>query len=151
MYYVTTDAGGPKVGVLRYNRRERLAPLPHPPAHLHGRCTRAAALLGGGLLCAVRLCLGAQGNLVEAVPLIREALGTARATLGPQHNFTLIYMSVLANMLVDLGKVSEAEALYREALKKQLATLGPKHQETLTLVNNLGSLLQSQGRLGEAE
>ena len=80
----------------------------------------------------------AQGNLVEAVPLMREAVTAARATLGLQHEYTLTYVGNLADMLRVHGKFSEAEALYREAREALLATLGPQDPATLAVRTTWG-------------
>ena len=58
--------------------------------------------------------LQAQGKLLEAEPLYREALEASRATLGDRHPSTLVSIGNMAALLEAQGKLVEAEPLYGE-------------------------------------
>jgi tetratricopeptide (TPR) repeat protein len=103
------------------------------------------------LIDRVATMLQAQGKLVEAEALFREALDACRETLGDRHPSTLVSIGNMALLLKAQGKLVEAEALYREDLDASRETLGDRHPSTLVSINNMALLLKAQGKLVEAE
>ena len=96
--------------------------------------------------------LQAQGDLVAAEPLCREALKVQREKLGNRHPDTLISINNLGNLLkAKGGQLGAAELLLREALEARRDSLGNRHPHTLISVNNLGALLYTKGDLAAAE
>ena len=91
------------------------------------------------------------GDFKTAEPLIRRALATNEATLGPDHPSTAGSLNNLALLYQSLGRYAEAEPLIRRALAINEATLGPDHPSTAGSLNNLALLYKSQRRYAEAE
>ena len=90
--------------------------------------------------------LKAQGKLVEAEPLYREALEGRRRTLGDTHPNTLNSINNFAMLLEAQRKLSEAELLYREAVSGAKKTLGDAHPTTVIFQENL-DLLQKMRKV----
>ena len=92
-----------------------------------------------------------KGRPAEAMmPFIKEALSTARRTVGDRNAYALRSMNNLALLLHETRELKEAEKLYREALMLKQETLGDAHPATLTTLNNLGELISDQGNLEAA-
>ena len=81
---------------------------------------------------------------------MREVLDTASATLGPQHDSTLIYMYNLGRLLEKQGKLREAESLFSEALTGSFRVLGRSHADTQGACAALVRVLTAQGRAHDA-
>ena len=95
--------------------------------------------------------LGHNGLYLQAVLLLRTALGRCERVLGPEHPETLTSVSNLASVLQLTGVYGEAEPLVRRGLAGRDRVLGPEHPDTLMSVNNLARLLTRTGAYGEAE
>ena len=91
------------------------------------------------------------GDFDKAERLFRAALAEQEATIGPSHPDTLLSLSNLGGILLDMGKSSDAEPIIRLALERRTKVLGPDHQSTLTSANNLALCLKMQNRLEDAE
>src|SRR5262249_55495121 len=78
----------------------------------------------------VLICL-ADGRLDEAIPLLEEVLKLRKASLGPDHFFTLQSMWGLASAYTEADRLDEAIALSGEAFELRKAKLGGDHQMTL--------------------
>jgi tetratricopeptide (TPR) repeat protein len=72
-------------------------------------------------------------------------------TLGPEHPYTLLTKSNLADALFEDGNVHEAEKVERETLASMARTLGPDHPGTLQDETTLARTLIREGRYAEAE
>jgi serine/threonine protein kinase len=90
------------------------------------------------------------GEASLAVEVLKKALVTRKAKLGPDHPDTLISMNNLALAHQASGQLAEAVPLLEETLEKRKAKLGPDHPDTLTSMNNLASAYQANGQLAEA-
>ncbi len=109
-----------------------------------------------GLRVTIGTILMNNGRLLEAEPLMREALGTLRRVLGDEHRNTLASIGNLGQLLQAQGRLAEAEPYVREALETSRRVLGNEDPDTLAAINNMGILLQgqglhAQGKLAEAE
>ena len=62
----------------------------------------------------------------QAVPLYQESLRLKKATLGPDHEDTLISMNNLAATYLIAGKLDESRLLQEETLKLKKRSLGPE-------------------------
>ena len=83
--------------------------------------------------------------------LLQEALNISRRVLGEEHRNTLLSMSGLADIYLDLGRLDDAETLDRDALEVQRRVLGKEHPDTLGTMNGLADVYMSQGRYDEAD
>ena len=95
--------------------------------------------------------LKAKDDLAAAEPLLREALGVKRETLGNRHPSTLASINNLGTLLLEKGDLTAAESLLREALEGMRETFGNRHPNTLICINNLGSLFQEKCDFDAAE
>ena len=109
----------------------------HRHSHLHERPRQAV--------------LRAKGDFAAAEPLLREALGVQRETLGDRHPHTLDLLNNLGRLLKEKGELAAAEPLSREALEGRREKLGARHPDTLSSISNLGLLLMAKGDLTAAE
>jgi len=90
-------------------------------------------------------------RLAEAETLMRRALASDEATLGPNHPDVAIRLITLAALVRDTDRLAEAEPLMRRALEIDETTLGSEHPSVARDLNSLATLLQGFGRLEEAE
>ena len=70
--------------------------------------------------------------------------------LGARHPHTLVALSNLAGLLMDMGKLAEAEPLMREDLEGCREVYGATHEDTLFSARNLAEVLDESGRTEEA-
>uniref|UniRef100_A0A061SGR3 Tfp pilus assembly protein n=1 Tax=Tetraselmis sp. GSL018 TaxID=582737 RepID=A0A061SGR3_9CHLO len=87
----------------------------------------------------------AEGDVLGAEPLFRQALQIAEDTLGLQNRDTAICLSNLADLLVQKGDLKAGEEMHRKALEIKEEMLGPDHPGTATSYSNLAGLLQLKG------
>jgi tetratricopeptide (TPR) repeat protein len=90
------------------------------------------------------------GEASLAVDVLRKALKTRMAKLGPDHRDTLVSMNDLAEAYEASGQLANAVTLFEETLEKQKAKLGPDDPDTLTSMNNLAVAYQDSGHLANA-
>jgi tetratricopeptide (TPR) repeat protein len=95
--------------------------------------------------------LHGRAAVVEAEPLMREALSLGEKAFGREHVEVAIYLSNLANLLRDTGLHTEAESLIREALAINEKVDGRLHPSVAVRLTVLALLLQETDRPAEAE
>jgi Tfp pilus assembly protein PilF len=96
--------------------------------------------------------LHAGGKYAEAEPLLRKAVVTLEAALGPDHPYTAAGgYNNLATNLEARRRYAEAEPFLRRALAAWEKALGPASPHTAAGYNNLAANLGAQGRHAEAE
>jgi serine/threonine-protein kinase len=87
----------------------------------------------------------------RAVPLLRGALETRKAVLGPEHLDVAQSVFNLAVLLRRRGDYAAAESLHREALALRRRLLGDQHPDVARSLNNLGLVLADKGDYPGAE
>ena len=93
-----------------------------------------------------------QGQMPEALQLLREVLAARRAVLGNEHVDTVTVLNDLGDLLCDgMSDWAGAAALFEEALQLSRSALGDAHGATLGSLSNLARVRGEQGRLAEAE
>lgn len=92
------------------------------------------------LLTGLGAVLAAQGNLSEAVLLLKHALAIDELESGRDNPVVAENLEILAAVYVDQGKYSEAEALYKRALEIDEKELGPDDQSMGEGLAGLGLL-----------
>jgi tetratricopeptide (TPR) repeat protein len=90
------------------------------------------------------------GRNADALKLREEVMAHSKATLGPDHPFTLKSMRGLAVSYANLGRHADALKLDEQTLAPYKAKLGPDHPDTLASMNNLAIDYASVGREIEA-
>ncbi len=93
----------------------------------------------------------ALGLFDDAQPLQAAALESRRRLFGDDSPETVVSISHMGLLLMDLGLLDEAEPYFREAVERTPRVLGPEDGETIDAITNLGVLLEAQGRLTDAE
>jgi tetratricopeptide (TPR) repeat protein len=91
------------------------------------------------------------GIAPQALPPARRAMVACEASLGSDHPLTLKSISMLANLLMDIGNYAEAEPLFRRALAIREAYLGEEHPDTALSLYSLATVLGNMGDFKEAE
>jgi len=91
------------------------------------------------------------GLHADAEPLVRSALETRRAALGPDHEDTLLSLHSLGALLSTLGRFDEALPILREVYERRARALGPDDVATLRSGTSLGMLHRGRGDLEEAQ
>jgi CHAT domain-containing protein len=94
--------------------------------------------------------LDGQGKHSEAEPFRRTAVNIIDSRPVPQ-NMPIVYRSLLAENLVNQGRLYEAELQARQTLGKALGLSGKVSGLTIRSLLALGEVLISQGRLNEAQ
>ncbi len=89
--------------------------------------------------------LQAQGDLLRAEPLFRQALAIAQNSLGPDRPETAGALNNLAALLEAKGDYPEAESLFRRALAICERKFGPADPRTALALDNLAGVLEAQG------
>jgi tetratricopeptide (TPR) repeat protein len=87
----------------------------------------------------------------EGEALHKQVLEGFRATLGPDHPYTLTSTHNLGYHYWLQLRHDEAEPLFRRALEGRRRKLSPDHAETLRTMQNLGVVLRDSGHYDEAE
>jgi serine/threonine protein kinase/predicted Zn-dependent protease len=86
----------------------------------------------------------------EAETLVRRALASSRADLGP-YDLQYLWQSIsLADILLMKGQWDEAETRFRKLHEHLLRRVGPRHPMTLTAAHYLGQVSLERGDLGPA-
>lgn len=86
----------------------------------------------------------------EAEALVRHALDSSRAELGPYH-LNYLWQSVsLADILLMQGRWDEAEMRFRTLHEHLLQSVGPRHPMTLTAAHYLGQVSLERGNIDVA-
>lgn len=91
----------------------------------------------------------AEWGRVEAA--MREMLGIATPTFGPDHLTTGWVLTTLGIALSEQGRNAEAEEVLRSAIRIQRAKLGERHQDLASNYDRLANLLVYRTELTEAE
>jgi len=91
--------------------------------------------------------LHARGLIRQSVHMGRILVERAHAILGPEHEFTLAFMSNLANSLVEMDALLEAEAVHLRVLETCRRLLGEEHERTLQAKSHLSTVIKSKGDL----
>jgi len=86
----------------------------------------------------------------QEVKKLKKTLKEQEATLGVDHEDTLMSVRKIGELWVELGEFDVAEPFFRRALEASERTLGRDHQNTLVYVAQLGDLLGRQGKYTEA-
>jgi len=89
------------------------------------------------------------GRYDEAESLYRDALGTARRSLGEEHISSIT--NNLALLLHDRGDYESAEPLFREVLASDRKLLGEDDPNLAISLNNLGNVLRYTGGFQESK
>ena len=97
------------------------------------------------------LLLADQHKWDEAIPLLRQVVGTARETVGPNDPLTIEATGRLALVLEERGDATEAEGLFKDSLAAARRSRGPTDPLTLTILNDYGMFLQARKQLPAAE
>ena len=95
--------------------------------------------------------LFAQGSPDQAVLALRQALGVAEATFGPDHANVDTSLNKLAQVYGGEGRYAQAEPLYRRSVAIREKALGTEHPFVATTLNHLANLYRIQGRYAQAE
>jgi serine/threonine protein kinase len=90
------------------------------------------------------------GQASLAVEVLRKAVATREAKLGPDHRDTLESMNCLAVAYRESGQFAKAVLLHAETLEKRKAKLAPDHPTTLGSMNNLAMAYQDSGQFAKA-
>lgn len=90
-------------------------------------------------------------QLQEAEALLRTAVATLGASLGPDHPDVLDMQGSLAGALNGLKRKPEAEAIYRKVIAGYETTYGPDNFRTGRQILSFGFMLRNANRLREAE
>ncbi len=92
------------------------------------------------------------GNLNDAIPLMRRAVAMQRTLYGNQPHPDLAEVLNDMGMLLDeRGDLDESEKFYRESLAMYRRVLGDKHPFVATALENVALILQDKGDLAGAE
>ncbi|MEZ6016348.1 MAG: serine/threonine-protein kinase [Planctomycetota bacterium] len=86
-----------------------------------------------------------RGEIVEAEQLLRAALASRVARLGPADRRVLTQRANLAHCLADLGRVEEALSIFAEVVPRIRAAFGEDHLTTLSVRNNQASAVGAAG------
>jgi tetratricopeptide (TPR) repeat protein len=89
-----------------------------------------------------------QGRVADAVPLLEEAIGIRRQTVGATHPSLALVVGHLGRVYSQQGNAAKAEPLLREALNIRQRVYG--HPDTVNTRGDLTSLLRP-GRSGGRE
>ncbi len=91
------------------------------------------------------------GAMIDAVPHLERVLELHKASLGPNHETTLVDMSDLGQVYMSMRRFGDAEKLMVASLAAKRVLHGNDNRSTQKTVNNLGSLYRLQKRYAEAE
>src|SRR4051812_33787509 len=80
-------------------------------------CSELLAEVTPGSLFKLGNSYESKGNYHMAEKVYQDALKAYKANYGPEHQSTLVMMTVLANLYADKGDASNADRLYREQLQ----------------------------------
>ena len=89
-------------------------------------------------------------NPAEAESLLRQALATFTALVGPFHWRTLMTEKSLSGVLLSSGKAEEGRALLEASIKKSEQHL-PDSPDTALAFNDFALMLRKEGNAAEAE
>jgi tetratricopeptide (TPR) repeat protein len=92
-----------------------------------------------------------EGKFAEAEAPAREALRLAEARLDPGSAHLAVYLSVVAQIEAELGRLEEADARYRRALAIVEAIGGAESPMLQPSLNRLGAVARADGRHADAE
>lgn len=97
-------------------------------------------------------CVGkARGQRAALEPLLRRALKSADATLGPTHPATLTVLNNLAVVLLLTQQRAEAGLYLRRAAEGSEMTFGASHPDTVSCYSNLVTVMLELHKGAEAE
>ena len=94
--------------------------------------------------------LGRNGNARLSSVHLERCVELWKASLGEEHESTLIAMRYLANSYYEMGKNQKALELYEPLLHVQKRVLGPEDVNTLRTMANIGSTYSVLGRHQDA-
>ncbi|RWA06025.1 hypothetical protein EKO27_g9081 [Xylaria grammica] len=103
-----------------------------------------------GIMRALGLALHEQGNIEEAVKVLREAFDLHLKVLGEEDRRTLEAMYSFGSALLHQGNMEEAVKVLRQALNQQQQVLGKEDVRTLRTMHDLGIALCQQAYIEEA-
>jgi tetratricopeptide (TPR) repeat protein len=115
------------------------AALSQDDPFLVAACTNLAVLLGD------------QKRFEESLPLLQEALGTARRVYGETHRETLGVLTQLGGLYLFSGNWPEAEKAYSQVIRTNRGLPEDQRGNVLDPQRGLASALEYQGRPAEAE
>jgi tetratricopeptide (TPR) repeat protein len=96
------------------------------------------------------LCYSALGRHADALELGQKTVALAKATLGPDHPYTLRFLDTLAQIYRKLDRHGEALKLYEEVLALMKIKFGPGHPTTLASMHCLAEIYITLGRHADA-
>src|SRR5437762_6364020 len=89
---------------------------------------------------------GALGRLAQAVELTEETVRLQKATLGPDHDDTIMSLDSLGLYYLTQRRREEGFVLLEEALRHRQRRFGPKHPDTLRGTSHLAEAHLALGR-----
>ena len=92
-----------------------------------------------------------QGRYLQALPLAKEALRVAEATMESDHPYLTTSLNNLGAVYQSLGQYEAAEVLYRQTLEIEERVLGEDHPRVAMTRNNLEELLKAKRHSAFAE
>ena len=107
-------------------------------------------LVRAAILSTIGQTLWRLGELDTAETILRDALDTQTARLGPDHPDTLSTVTRLASALRAQGELDEALPLFERAYERRIETVGPLHTDTLSSQQNVAGIYREVGRTDEA-
>jgi serine/threonine protein kinase len=104
---------------------------------------------------AIRLTIGNAYNDVclfeQAGQHLLRALDIRRNVLGAEHPDTVTAMGILAQVLMNQGRMAESEDYYRQILAAMRRISAEDYPELLIYQTDMGQFLENEGRFAEAE
>jgi tetratricopeptide (TPR) repeat protein len=91
-----------------------------------------------------------RGNYREARRIADRLILNATEVLGPEHQYTLIFMSYVGAVLLEQGRLTEALAEHERIYEIRRRTLGAAHRDTLKSMSDAALVLYKQGALEQA-
>lgn len=125
---------------------------------VHARALLAAAMdstdrlgsLDGRVLDGLYVYDLMRGNYREARRSADCLIANAAQVLGPEHEYTLIFMSYVGSLLMEEGRLPEALDEFARIYEIRHRTLGARHPDTLKSISDAALVLYKQGELGRA-
>ncbi|GBG32535.1 Solute carrier family 22 member 15 [Hondaea fermentalgiana] len=101
------------------------------------------------LVCTAEL-LKSQGEYIEALHMLEEALSIRKECLGDRHPSVAQTLNNIAGVYRNQGRYEEALAYYEEALSIRKESLGDRHPSVASTLYNIANVYKAQGRYEEA-
>lgn len=127
-------------------------PIAHARAALAATFAHAAQaeVAEARLLDALYIYDSCHGNYQSARRIADCLIEYARAQLGPEHSYTLLFMTRLGRMLGLMGELTSALATHEQVFEMSRRTLGENDPQTLTAASDMALTWFKQGELSRA-